>query len=219
VASDALHCGCPPDAHVPRHLGDGVAVFSDAPADLLGRPPGEGALDRRRLLGEALGRAVRIETEPPALAPHQAHRPSAHRQVPDLDLASSVPGRSDPAARAARHVSSRLDEHPELAVHFGLGEHDEALHPEQCARVATTVIHALCPPFSLVAKRKNRRRRAPTGGCLWARHRLAPPHTGSRRAHLDEPWGIQHRRSVAISYYDVAIRDGHHQVLATVLQG
>jgi NADP-dependent 3-hydroxy acid dehydrogenase YdfG len=33
---------------------------------------------------------------------------------------------------------------------------DEPVHPQQRARVATTVTHALCPPFSLVAKGSRR---------------------------------------------------------------
>jgi hypothetical protein len=124
----------------------------DRPAAYLGRSAtGDTALDPRRLLGEALGRTLRVQADPPALAPAQAHGPSARRQVPDLEDASAVPGRSDPAARTARHVGRRLDEHPELAVLFGLGVHHEALHPEQRVRVTTTVIRALCPPFSLVS--------------------------------------------------------------------
>src|SRR5579863_1135706 len=157
-------------------------VFADSATGLLGRPPGEAALDLGRPFREALGVAVRVGAEPPALAPHETHRSPAEGQVTDLDDAAAVSGGPDPTTRAARHVGRRLDEDPQLAVLFGLGQHDEPVQPQQLARVATTVTHALCPPFSLARNRKNRRRRAPTGGCLWAGHWSAPPHVRSRRA-------------------------------------
>ncbi len=86
----------------------------------------------------------------------------------------------DPTARTARHGGRRLDEDPDLAVLLGLGEDDEPVHPEQCARVSTTVIHALSHPFSQFTNRKNARCRAPTGGCLWGGHRVGQPPTPDR---------------------------------------
>jgi hypothetical protein len=171
VAADAGHGTRPPHPEVSCHLGDCVAVLADAAADLLGRPAREGPFDRGCLLGEALGVAVGVGAEPPALAPHQAHRPPTGWQVTNLDHAAPVPGRLGAAPRTAGHGRRRLHEHVELAVLLDLGQDDEAVHPEQCARVATTVTHALRPPFSLVCSPQESGARGPSSGCLWAGHR------------------------------------------------
>ncbi len=126
------------------------AVRAAVAADLLGRPARERPFDHRRLLHEARGRAVGVGADPPALAPHQAHRPPSGREVPDLDDAAPVPGRLHATARTAGHVGRRLDEDPHLPVLFGLGKDDEPVLPQQRGRTATTVTHALCPPFSQV---------------------------------------------------------------------
>ena len=60
---------------------------------------------------------------------HDRSAGSSRSRGSDLDLAPAMPSRPHPADGAARHVPRRLDEDPDLAVVFGLGEDDEASIP------------------------------------------------------------------------------------------
>lgn len=132
------------------HRSHALPFLAHQSADLPGRPAGQAALDELALLGEGLGRTVGIGAEPPALPPHQSHRPSPDGEIPDLDLTPPVTDGPNRAGRTAHHLGRRLDEQPQFVIGFGRRKHDEPVHSQQRARATTTVIHAPCPPFSLV---------------------------------------------------------------------
>ena len=149
VAADRSPGSVPSHPEGPGHRGDALSLLADQPADLPSGPASQAPLDELALLGEGLGRTVGIGAEPPALPPHQSHRPSPDGEIPDLDLTPAVPDGTHSTVLAAHSRVLRFNEQPQLVVSLGRRQHDEAVHSQQRARATTTVIHG--PVSSVLA--------------------------------------------------------------------
>jgi hypothetical protein len=84
-------------------------------------------------------RLVENPATPDPLRPHQPHRPTRDRQIPNLDAAAAMTDGPHPTPGTAHPIGGRFDLQPPLAHIYDVRAHDEAGHVEQRGRAFTTV--------------------------------------------------------------------------------
>jgi hypothetical protein len=185
VAAHRRHGRRPADTEPSGRCGNRHAILTNLPADLRRRSRRQqpARLDAARLLSPRAHLTVRVGAPPDPLRPPQHHRPSCHRQIPNLDLASPMADRTAAALDATDDPLRRLHRQPPLAVHLHLDANLETGHANQRGRAATTVeLHRRSSILHAVRSRKNAEDLRRAGGSLCPSGQTITPHAPTRRA-------------------------------------